>query len=155
MQQDHQSPGHLFGCHLRRLRGRASLTRREVAIAAGVTPGMVLRWERRGVIPSVPHLKRLATALGVPPDALLGTSGLDAESRRASEHTPILRALREAAGLSQWQLAIRLGVTEGAVSRWESGDRQPSGRYLATLARLVAGGSVATVLASLPMPLEA
>ena len=38
------------------------------------------------------------------------------------------------------------------MSRWEAGDRQPSARYLADLARLLGGGSVATVLAALNAP---
>jgi transcriptional regulator with XRE-family HTH domain len=35
-----------------------------------------------------------------------------------------IRTLRQARGLSQGQLADRLGVTTGAVSHWESGNSQ-------------------------------
>jgi len=36
-----------------------------------------------------------------------------------------LRSLREAAGLSQQQLADALGVTRAAISHWETGTRSP------------------------------
>ena len=36
-----------------------------------------------------------------------------------------LRQLREAAGLTQQELADRIGVRWGAISRWERGDREP------------------------------
>ena len=36
-----------------------------------------------------------------------------------------LKRLREAAGLSQVQLALRLGVSQGTVANWERGFRVP------------------------------
>jgi putative transcriptional regulator len=48
-----------------------------------------------------------------------------------------LRAIRERMGLLQAQLADRLGVTQGALSRWESGSRripEPVARLLVRLA---------------------
>lgn len=39
---------------------------------------------------------------------------------------PILRrAIRQAAGVTQDEIAERIGVTRAAVSRWESGTRTP------------------------------
>lgn len=43
---------------------------------------------------------------------------------------------RNKAGLSQMELAERLGVSRQAVSRWESGDTTPSVDKLKTLARI-------------------
>ena len=37
------------------------------------------------------------------------------------------RELREAAGLSQIEVARACGVTEGAISHWEAGTRRPTG----------------------------
>ena len=48
---------------------------------------------------------------------------------------PRLRALREAAGLSQTRLASLIGVSRNAVSQWESGETQPSSKRLAKLAK--------------------
>jgi putative transcriptional regulator len=47
------------------------------------------------------------------------------------------RAIRERMGLLQAQLAEQLGVTQGALSRWESGSRsipEPVARLLVLLA---------------------
>ena len=38
---------------------------------------------------------------------------------------PRLRELREAAGLTQKDLAERTGVSLGAIARWEQNDREP------------------------------
>ena len=46
-----------------------------------------------------------------------------------------LRDLREAAGLSQAQLAKLAGVTRNAVSQWEAGTTQPSTKRLGAVAR--------------------
>lgn len=40
------------------------------------------------------------------------------------------RALREAAGLSQDDIAEACGATRQAVSHWENGTRTPTGEYL-------------------------
>ncbi|WP_328757491.1 helix-turn-helix transcriptional regulator [Streptomyces sp. NBC_00271] len=40
------------------------------------------------------------------------------------------RALREAAGLTQEDIAEALGVTRAAVGHWETGARSPRGRLL-------------------------
>jgi len=47
-----------------------------------------------------------------------------------------LRELRARRGLTQDQVAKRLGVHESAVSRWESGTRFPTGEDLVALAEL-------------------
>lgn len=40
------------------------------------------------------------------------------------------RALREAAGLSQQELADAIGVSQGAIQHWELGRRTPRGKLL-------------------------
>ena len=48
-----------------------------------------------------------------------------------------LQTLRKAAGLSQEQLAERLGVTRQAVSKWETGEGKPDIDNLLPLAKLL------------------
>jgi len=60
-----------------------------------------------------------------------GPSGTDSVGER-------LRDLRRRLGLSQEQLARRLGVSFATVNRWESGRTQISARSLAALAELEA-----------------
>ena len=47
-----------------------------------------------------------------------------------------IRELREAAGLTQVQLAFRLDVTPGSVYAWESGRSEPRASQLRAMARL-------------------
>ncbi|MEO6652699.1 MAG: helix-turn-helix transcriptional regulator [Ilumatobacteraceae bacterium] len=53
---------------------------------------------------------------------------------RPSDVGRLIRSSRERAGLSQTQLAERVGTTQSAVSRWERGHDEPR---LTTLARLI------------------
>jgi transcriptional regulator with XRE-family HTH domain len=49
-----------------------------------------------------------------------------------------LQEAREASGLSRFQVAAKLDVTQAVVENWERGDFAPSGKLLADLADLVA-----------------
>ena len=51
-----------------------------------------------------------------------------------------IKAIREAAGVSQAVFAEHLGVTTGLVSKWECGDKQPSRMALKLLAIVKAKG---------------
>lgn len=46
--------------------------------------------------------------------------------QEAAETPNRLRELREAAGMTQAQLALRIGVTKQSISQWETGETQPS-----------------------------
>ena len=45
-----------------------------------------------------------------------------------------IRQLREAAGLTQFELAVKVGVTPTAVSAWERGQYEPRASQLRKLA---------------------
>jgi transcriptional regulator with XRE-family HTH domain len=47
-----------------------------------------------------------------------------------------IRELREDAGLTQLQLANKIGVTPSAVYNWERGRNEPKASQLRTMARL-------------------
>jgi transcriptional regulator with XRE-family HTH domain len=59
-----------FGGHLRTLRGKAGLSRAELARRAGVPVSTLRNWENDRGFPSMPALLRLAEALGVPAERL-------------------------------------------------------------------------------------
>ena len=54
------------------------------------------------------------------------------------EEMKTLRELREASGLTQFEVAQKLGVTITTVYNWERGTAEPLGRHLLALARLYA-----------------
>lgn len=55
-----------------------------------------------------------------------------------------IRSLRKGAGMTQKELADKLGVTITTVSRWEKGDYVPSPRYIKQMAEMfgVAGADI-------------
>ncbi|MGH8900901.1 MAG: helix-turn-helix domain-containing protein [Egibacteraceae bacterium] len=59
----------------------------------------------------------------------------DEETRRAYEFGVLTRALRKAAGLTQKELATRMGTTASAIARLEAGGTSPT---FATLEHLAA-----------------
>ncbi len=74
----------------------------------------------------------------------------------APELTPdTVRALRQRLGVTQDQLAARLGGSTQAVSFWERGTRTPTGLYAQAVRRLMAESAALTSVpldASRPVP---
>lgn len=61
-----------------------------------------------------------------------------------------LKAKRNAAGLSQQQLAGRLGITQQSVQQWEADGSVPSPRTLHFLTQQLPGVEAAELLALIP-----
>lgn len=101
---------------LRAAREGARLSQAELAARVGADPAIVSLWETREVAPTVRNLGRLAAALN------LKVSDLYIPDSTA-EGT--LAGLRVAAGLSQLELAERLGVSQTTISRWERAKAAP------------------------------
>lgn len=47
-----------------------------------------------------------------------------------------IKNLRKKKGMSQTQIAIKLGITQGAVSQWETGQTEPASDQLLALAKI-------------------
>lgn len=109
-----------------------------VAQRAGVTPPTLHGWIQAGKLPSIRrHRRRYLRAADVATvQAREHVNGVlpawRADPRRAGQR---LRALREAAGLSQQALAAASGVTHEAISRLESGQGAPQAATVRQLAR--------------------
>jgi transcriptional regulator with XRE-family HTH domain len=108
---------------LREARKRAGLSQAEVAARLGIGQAYVSRVERGAQNITLSYCVRFAQAVGctvstevIPPNPRDrdGASGLGEFGRR-------LREARRQAGLSQVELAARLGMTQGYVSRVERG----------------------------------
>lgn len=76
--------------------------------------------------------------------ALLGGGDL---TKTANQEQATLEDLRERAGVKQAEVARFCGVTRGAVSRWEAGERTMTLRHLGRLSRLY-GVSPAAIMAA-------
>lgn len=48
-----------------------------------------------------------------------------------------IRYLRESAGLTQGELAQKLGVSRITILRWETGENEPRSRHIRDLARIL------------------
>jgi transcriptional regulator with XRE-family HTH domain len=56
---------------------------------------------------------------------------------RAAVHSGQAARVRELAGLSQLEIAELVGVTPAAISRWEAGERRPTGERAVTYGRVL------------------
>jgi transcriptional regulator with XRE-family HTH domain len=64
----------IFPLRLRRIREERNLLPSDLADIVGITTGMIVKYERGGYDPPGSVLRRLADALGVTTDYLLGRS---------------------------------------------------------------------------------
>ncbi|TDT93344.1 DNA-binding XRE family transcriptional regulator [Streptomyces sp. 846.5] len=94
----------------RELRERAGLSRDELAVLARISPETVRSAEIGARAPSARVIRALADALRTTVDALCPPAG-----------RVVLRDLRRRAGLTQRQLAEKVGVSAQMVSRVEAG----------------------------------
>ena len=125
------------GATLRRLRTASGLGLAEAARGAGLGKGTVGNWEADRRSPGGAGLDRLLRVLDAPARerVRLLASADPGYARITLARSPfgapvdlgtVLRAIRERRGLTQAELAARVGVTQGAVAKWESGDSVPA-----------------------------
>lgn len=112
-----RAPGEFDAEKLRAARGAAGLTQTELAGRIGTDQTVVNSWESRGVRPSARSLARICQALGLTVSELY---------QPHSQIAGTLADLRAAAGLSQSELARRIGVSQTRVSRWEMAKAVPT-----------------------------
>jgi transcriptional regulator with XRE-family HTH domain len=116
---------------LRRGRG---LTQREFRTALGIGATAVISWEHGRVRVPADRLGDVARALGVDLSTLLRVGAL--ATRRRTGGRP-LADLRRAAGLTQREMALHLGVSVRTVAHWEAGTRPVPRAVARRLARLL------------------
>src|SRR6266850_2389072 len=107
-----------IGEHLRKRRLDLGLLQRTVAEQLGVRVDTVTLWENGRSRPLPRHHGSIVRFLGYDPEP--GDRSLAGR----------LRTIRRRLGLSQADFAVKVGLDEGSVCRWESGRRQPS-RWMA------------------------
>jgi DNA-binding XRE family transcriptional regulator len=102
-----------LGGHLLKRRTLAELTQDEVARAVGVNTWTYLLWETGKTTPSVRYFPAIFRFLGYDPFPW------------ATSLPEQIAAKRRELGLSIKEAAKRIGVDEGTLGRWESGEWKP------------------------------
>lgn len=127
-----EKEGETLPNRIREHRLAAGLTLEQLAGKIGTTNQQVQRLETGARKLSEEWMVGLAEALGVPVQDLLSTSKGGGD-RKAADETTIggrLRSAREAAGISQADIARKLGISRAAISQWEANDTNPDiGRF--------------------------
>ena len=90
----------------------------DVAIRLGISPSVLWRWESGQRRPQGTYLAKVYAFLGDDPRPLSPTVGQQ------------LKRCRERLGLTLRAMADRLEVAQSTLCRWESGEREPQGKYL-------------------------
>lgn len=88
----------------------------------------VFTWEANTVSPEIRYMPAIIRFLGYNPLPAADTLG-----GRLVRH-------RSSLGLSQKEAATRLGVDPGTLARWERGEREPTGAFIARVQRFLASG---------------
>jgi len=137
---------------LAKLRRQAGLSQRELAARLGVGERCVRRWEAQHTIPRIEAARAVAAVFGLDPRDVVRLAGsrLDGGARRPRGYVaergaidkPLvganLRALREAARLTQTQVAARCGVSRVMYSRYENGKEFPAMNHMLWRERVTA-----------------
>jgi transcriptional regulator with XRE-family HTH domain len=138
-----------LGTLLWEMRTGRGLSLGQLAKQAGISKAALSRWEAGTRQPRVPELDAVLAAMGASaaqharafaciaaPRAL---RRLNAPAQQiAGMGAPpsagdLLRAMRLRGGLSQEQIAVRIGVRQHTVARWELGERLPSSEEMQVL----------------------
>ncbi len=99
---------------------------KEVAEKIGVTKASIFNWEANTKAPDLRHMPAIIEFLGYNP-----LSGAHTVAEK-------LVRRRTALGMSQREAAERIGVDQGTLAKWERGEREPWGGFLARVDAFVA-----------------
>jgi len=117
-----------LGDHLRKRRLDLGLLQREAADKLGVDAMTICNWEINRTSPPLRFIPKIITLLGyIPYDTQSGTLG-----KR-------IVACRRVMGLSQKEMARRLGVDPSTPGRWERDEARPPRNQLEVLIATLAG----------------
>jgi transcriptional regulator with XRE-family HTH domain len=115
-----------LGDHLRKRRLDLALTQKDVAKRLGADEGSVWNWEKNRSSPALRFVPRIIEFLGYAPD--------DTKPETLGQRIVAFRRLR---GLTQKELAQRLGVDPSTLAGWEQGEHWPTRRLLPRLNEVI------------------
>jgi transcriptional regulator with XRE-family HTH domain len=116
----------VLGEHIRKARIERGLTQSNAVAFLSVSVETLHNWETGRTTPAVKYLPAIMEFLGYCPH------------QNARSFGDRLRLHRKHRGCTLDELAEMLGVDPGSVSSWETGERQPKGKYLEMIAKVLA-----------------
>ncbi len=123
-----------IGERIKALRELKGLTQEELAEKIGTLEAAISRWERGKNEPFPKQIPLLARELEV--DAALIVLGKPLEVALAELTTgERIKALREIKGLTQEELAEKIGTVKATISKWERGENEPYPQNIQRLAK--------------------
>lgn len=153
---DTPAPRGGFQENLALIRRERGLSQEQLADAAGVSRSAIGMWESGHSQPDGLTLVRLASALGVSADELLGKPAEEKDGEEGSgggtSFSAKLRELRRRAGMTQGALADKIGVERSSVGKYETGT-VPSFEVLQNISG-VFGVSIDLLTGDEPLPPE-
>lgn len=126
-----------FGENLKRYRYTRGLTQQEFGRILGCNGTTISKYERGTQKPRVNKLIQYAQQLNCSVVDLTGTEGIPIDQCSIERETPnwsTLKALRKNKGLYQYQLAQKIGITQGKLSAYERGEATPENHIMVKLA---------------------
>ncbi|RFU18938.1 helix-turn-helix transcriptional regulator [Geodermatophilus marinus] len=117
------------------LRRRCGLTQRAFRTALGIGATTAHQWEHGRVRVPQDRLAAVAGALGLAVPELVASAARPPRQEPSPAPTPA--GLRRAAGLTQRELALHLGVSTRTVGHWEAGSRPVPRAAVRPLCRLL------------------
>jgi transcriptional regulator with XRE-family HTH domain len=116
-----------LGDHIRTRRLNLKLLQKQVAEQIGVNAATITNWERNASTPVIRYMPAIVRFLGYDP------------LPPASSLRERLAAARRELGLTQREMAERLGVAPCTLRDWENGRHQPTEASLNLIARVLEG----------------
>ena len=112
-----------IGDHICKRRLDLGLLQREAAEIIGVDKTTIVNWEKNHAQPAICHMGGVVRFLGYSP------------FRECDTMAQQLLSHRKTLGITQESFARLLGVDPTTLAKWERGEREPKGRYLARVRR--------------------
>jgi transcriptional regulator with XRE-family HTH domain len=136
------------GRRIQDLRKKKGLSQGELAEKLTVSQSLVSQWERGAGTPSGEQIQQLESMLGRMPGTGAGSAAVVVDDLSGDK----IKERRINNGLSQKELAEKMGVSQPLVSQWEVGRQKPSRDQIARLQSIL--GGIADVEGSAPSETE-
>lgn len=114
-----------LGDHLRKRRHELKLQQKQIAKRLKINQWTYIKWETNRVEPETRYWPRIIAILGYDPHSEPKTLG------------DRLRAKYRQLGLPRKRVAERLKIDEGALAKYDRGDREPQGDHLRCILKFI------------------